>query len=76
MGTIPPNLMTTKQRTEEAASIMVLGIARLWRRREPSYCLDSNVISRMYAKDGNKEEKLYEKQCTRKGRAPAEHAAG
>lgn len=76
MGTIPPNLMTTKQRTEEAASIMVLGISRLWKRTGLSYCLDSKVISRMYAKDANKEEKLYEKQCIGKGRAPAEHAAG
>lgn len=75
MGTVPPNLMTTKQRTEEAANILMLGIARLWMRAGASYYLDSKVVSRMYAMDGNKGEINYEEQCVGTSDAPAENGA-
>ncbi len=76
MGTIHPNLLSTKERLEEVASILALGIVRLWKRQKSSNCLDLEGFSRMYAKDGNKEEKPYEEQCVRKDNRAAENAAG
>ena len=76
MGTIHPNLMTARERLEETASILALGIARLWKRKKDSNCLDLAVFSRMYAKDGNQGEKPYEEQCIRENNQPAEDAAG
>ena len=75
MGGTHPNLMTAQQRAEEAASILAVGILRLWRRREASYCLDSEVVSRMYAMDGNKGEIYYEEQCVGASDAPAKNGA-
>ena len=76
MGAIHPNLLTTNQRVEEAASILALGIVRLWKRQKDVNYLDLEGFSRMYAKDGNKGEKPYEKQCIRKDNPPAENASG
>jgi len=75
MGGTHPNLMTAQQRAEEAASILAVGILRLWKRREASYCLDSEVVSRMYAMDGNKGEIGYEEQCVGTSDAPAKNGA-
>lgn len=76
MGTIHPNLLTANQRMEEAASILALGIVRLWKRQKEVNCLDLEGFSRMYAKDGNKGEKPYEKQRIRKNNPPAGNAPG
>lgn len=57
MGSIHPNLMTARERMEEAASILAIGIVRLWKRQKDSNCLDLEGFSRMYAEDGNEQEK-------------------
>jgi hypothetical protein len=76
MGTIHPNLMTARERMEEATSILALGIARLWKRQKDSNCLDLAAFPRMYAEDGNEGEKLYEEQCVGENNQPAEDATG
>lgn len=76
MGSIHPDLMTAHERMEEAASILAVGIARLWKRQKDSNCLDLAEFPRMYAEDGNQGEKLYEKQRIGANNQSAEDAAG
>jgi hypothetical protein len=63
MGTLNPNLMNGKQRIDEIASILAVGILRLRNRQKANNFLDFRVVRSVHANDKGKGDFNNEKQC-------------
>jgi hypothetical protein len=63
MGTLNPNLMNGKQRIDEIASILAVGILRLRNRQKANNFLDFRVVRSVHANDKGKGGFNNEKQC-------------
>lgn len=63
MGTLNPNLMSGKQRIDEIASILAVGILRLRNCQKVNNSLDFRVVRSVHANDEEQRGFNNEKQC-------------
>jgi hypothetical protein len=63
MGIRHPNLMNGKQRIEEIASILAVGILRLKNRQKEHNSLDLHVVSSVHVHDEAQRGWHHEKHC-------------